>query len=101
MAGGRARLRAMWKLMAGIGVWREKEATWARAWTPGVGAAGLWGRNGFSGDVMNGLGEEVPWTVVQSWLDLPAVEGGAVVGEDGFPDRHEDALDGITTGRIT
>ena len=24
-----------------------------------------------------------------SGLDLPAVEGGAVVGEDGFPARHE------------
>jgi hypothetical protein len=29
-------------------------------------------------------------------LDLPAVVGGAVVGEDDLPVRHEDALDGIT-----
>jgi hypothetical protein len=29
-------------------------------------------------------------------LDLPAVVGGSVVGEDDLPMRHEDALDGIT-----
>ncbi len=29
-------------------------------------------------------------------LDLPAVEGSAVVGEDSFPERHGRFLDGIT-----
>jgi hypothetical protein len=60
-----------------------------------VGASGALGEDGFSGDVMDGLGEG-SLDGGQSWLDLPAVEGSAVVGEDGFPERHGDVLDGIT-----
>jgi hypothetical protein len=64
-----------------------------------VGASGALGEYGLSGDVVDGLGEG-SLDSGKSGLDLPTMEGGAVVGEDGFPNRHEDALDGITTGRI-
>ncbi len=53
----------------------------------GVGASGALGEDGFSGDVVDGLGEG-SLDGGESGLDLPAVEGSAVVGEDGFPERH-------------
>ncbi len=47
----------------------------------GVGAAGALGEDGFSGDVVDGVGEGA-LDGGEIGLDLPAVEGGSVVGED-------------------
>ena len=65
----------------------------------GVGATGALGEDGFAGDVVDGMGEGALHGG-EVGLDLPAVVGGSVVGEDDLPVRHEDALDGITAGRI-
>ena len=61
----------------------------------GVGAAGALGEDGLSGDVKEG-GCEGSLDGGERRLDLPAVEGGSVVGEDELPEWHESALDGIT-----
>jgi hypothetical protein len=61
----------------------------------GIGAAGALREDGFAGDVADGAGEGA-LDGGEVGLDLPAVVGGAVVGEDDLPVRHEDALDGIT-----
>lgn len=53
----------------------------------GVGAAGALGENGLAGDAMDGLGERALYGG-EGWLDLPAVVGGSVVGEDCLPVRH-------------
>ena len=53
----------------------------------GVGAAGALGEDGLSGDAVDGVGEG-SLNGGEVGLDLPAVEGGSVVAEDGFPDGH-------------
>jgi len=53
----------------------------------GVGAAGALREDGFAGDAVDGLGEGSLYGG-QIGLDLPAVVGGSVVGEDRFPVRH-------------
>ena len=61
----------------------------------GVGASGALREDGFPGDVADGFGE----SALDGWerrLDLPAVEGGAVVGEDEFPERHGSISESIT-----
>ena len=50
----------------------------------GVGAAGALGEDGFAGDAVEGLGEG-SLHGGEAWLDLPAVEGGAVVAEGELP----------------
>ncbi len=60
-----------------------------------VCTSGALGKHSLSGDLVDGLGKCSLYGG-QTWLDLPAVEGRAVVGEDGFPKRHDDDLDGIT-----
>ncbi len=62
----------------------------------GVGAAGALGEDGFAGDVVEGLGEGA-LDGGEAGLDLPAVEGRAVVGEDEFPVLHG-FLQSITLG---
>ena len=49
----------------------------------GVGAAGALGENGLAGDVVEGVGEGA-LDGGQAGLDLPAVEGGAVVARVSF-----------------
>ena len=78
MLGGSARLSARWRLGVGMGTVREKEATWPRAWTPASVRQRALGQDGLSGDAVDGLGE----SALDGWeggLDLPTVEGGAVV----------------------
>jgi hypothetical protein len=53
----------------------------------GVGAAGALGEDGFAGDAMDGLGERALYGGERR-LDLPAVVGGSVVGQDCLPVRH-------------
>ncbi len=53
----------------------------------GVGAAGALGEDGFAGDAVDCLGE-CALDGGQAGLNLPAVVGGSVVGEDGLPVRH-------------
>ena len=62
----------------------------------GVGAAGALGEDAFAGDAVDGVGERA-LDGGQAGLDLPAVEGGAVVGEGELPVRHAYALDGNTS----
>jgi hypothetical protein len=60
-----------------------------------VRATGALGENGFSGDAMDGLGE----CALNGWkggLNLPAVIGCSIVGENDLPVRHGDDWDGIT-----
>ena len=63
----------------------EKEAgDLAEGVDAGVGASGALREDGFPGDVADGFGE----SALDGWerrLDLPAVEGGAVVGEGELP----------------
>ncbi len=56
----------------------------------GVGSARALREDRLTGDVVDGLGERA-LDGGQARLDLPAVEGGAVVGESGFPERHDAA----------
>jgi hypothetical protein len=53
----------------------------------GVGAARALGEDGFSGDAMDGLCE-CALNGGERGLDLPAVVGCSVVGQDGLPVRH-------------
>lgn len=61
----------------------------------GVGASGALGKHGFSRNMADGVGEGA-LDGGQIRLNLPAVVGGSVVGENGLPMRHEDDLHGIT-----
>ena len=53
----------------------------------GVGAAGALGENGFAGDAVDGVCEGALYGG-EIGLDLPAVVGGSVVGEDELPVGH-------------
>ncbi len=57
----------------------------------GIGAAGPLGQDGFSADVEDGLGERALHGR-EAGLDLPAVERGAVVSENGLPKDHTDDI---------
>ena len=70
-----------------MGAVREKVATWREGVDAGVGAAGALGEDGFAGDAMDGVGERA-LDGGEVGLDLPAVVGGSVVGEDELPVRH-------------
>ena len=59
----------------------------------GVGAAGTLGKDALAGDARKSKGK-VGLNGGECGLDLPAVQMGAVVAEDGLPERHW--LDGIT-----
>ena len=63
----------------------------------GVGAAGALGENRLAGEVTEGCRER-RLDGGQGGLDLPAVEGGAVVGEDEFPEGHWGYLRKISCG---
>jgi hypothetical protein len=63
----------------------------------GVGAAGALGEDTFADGAVDGVGEE-PLDGGERWLDLPSVEGCAVVGEDELPVRHALSCHG-NTGR--
>jgi hypothetical protein len=58
-----------------------------------VGAARALGEDCFASDAVESLGED-SLNGGESWLDLPAIKGGAVVSKDGFPELHEDRFDG-------
>ena len=62
-----------------------------------VGASGALGKNDFAGEVLDGLGEGA-LDGGQVRLDLPAMEGGAIVGEGEFPGPHQFS-DGIMRAR--
>jgi hypothetical protein len=53
----------------------------------GIGAAGALGKDGLSGDTVDCL-RECALDGRQVRLNLPAVVGSSVVGEDGLPVRH-------------
>jgi len=63
----------------------------------GVGAAGALGKDGFAGEVVEGLSEG-PLDGREAGLDLPAVEAGAVVAEDEFPVGHRVVVEGYQFG---
>lgn len=58
---------------------------------PGVGAAGALGENGFAGDAMDGFGE-CALDGGEVGLNLPAVIGGSIVGEDELPVHESDEV---------
>ncbi len=57
MLGGRARLRARWRVGGGNGGVESEGGDLGEGVDAGVGAAGALGEDGFSGDVVDGLGE--------------------------------------------
>ena len=100
MLGGRARLRARWRLAAGMGDVEGEGGDLGEGVDAGVGAAGALREDGLAGDVVDGLGESA-LDGGKAGLDLPAVEGRAVVGEDESSSAAcVTLLDGNTVGSV-
>ena len=98
MEGGRARLRARWRLAGRDGGGEGEGGDLGEGVDAGVGAAGALGEDGFTGDVVEGLGEGA-LDGEKAGLDLPAVEVGAVVGR-GWISRAAWVPATVTRGRM-
>ena len=86
-AGGEGAVEGAMEVGGGDGDGEGEGGDLAEGVDAGVGAAGALGEDGFAGDVVDGAGEGA-LDGGQAGLDLPAVEGGSVVREDGLPVRH-------------
>ena len=88
-AGGKGAVEGAVEVGGGDGDGEREGGDLGEGVDSGVGAAGALREDGLSGDALDGLGEGALHGG-EIGLDLPAVVGGSVVGESGFPVRHGD-----------
>jgi hypothetical protein len=88
-AGGKGVVEGAMEVGGGDGDGEREGGDLGKGVDAGVGAAGALREDGLSGDALDGFGEG-SLHGGEIGLDLPAVVGGSVVGESGFPVRHGD-----------
>lgn len=86
-AGGEGAVEGAMKIGGGDGAVEGEGGDLCECVDAGVGASGALGKNGFTGDAMNGFGE-CSLNGGEIGLDLPSVVWGSIVGEDELPVRH-------------